>query len=79
MESPVERVIVFGLAMRAHFEGRHGGVLAVIRNAPDDGEPGAAISAVDEGIKVAAVGGVEHFAKAVIAGCNVWRDECVGW
>jgi hypothetical protein len=77
VKAPVRRVIIFPLAVRAHGEDAHGGVGPVVRDVGDDGEAGAAVGAVDEGIAVAAVGRVEKLPQAVWAGGYIRRDEQV--
>ena len=75
MEAAVERVVVFCLASRAHGKDLHGCLFAIIRDILHDGEAGAAVGAVDEGVAIAPVGRVEQFAKAVVAGRTIRRDE----
>ena len=65
VEAPVCRVVVLGLAGRAHCETRHRSLRAVVGNAAGDGEARAAVGAVQEGIAIAAVGWVEQLAKAI--------------
>src|ERR1035437_9041061 len=52
MEAAVGGVVVLGAALRAHGEGRHGGVRPVVRDVADDGVPRAAVGAVGEGVPV---------------------------
>ena len=75
MEAPVERVVVLGLAGRAHGKDLHGCFFAVIGDILHDGEARAAVGAVDEGIAVAAVGGIKQFAQTVITGSSIRRDK----
>ncbi len=78
VEAPVERIGVFGGAGGAHGEAVHGGHGAVIGQVADDGEARSAVGAVDEGVVVAPVCGVEELADAVRAGGDVGRDQrCV--
>ena len=56
----------------------HRGQRTVVRDAADDGEPRAAVGAVDERVAVAAVGRVEQLAQAVRAGRGVRRDAASG-
>jgi len=46
----VLQIIVFRPANRAHRKGRHGGSGPVIREIPDNGEPGTTVCAIDQGI-----------------------------
>ena len=55
VKAAVERIVVFGLAGRAHCELRHRGLRPVVGNAARDGEARAAVGAVEEGIAIAAV------------------------
>ena len=74
VEAAIGGVVVFGLAGGAHWETGHGGLGAVVGDAAGDGEAGAAVCAVEEGIAVASVGGVEQLAEAVGAGGGVGGD-----
>lgn len=67
-------VVVFGGAAGAHGEGFHGGAAAVVGGGFLDGEAGAAVCAVDEGVEVAGVLGVVEFVGAVVAGGDVGGD-----
>ncbi|MCK7527005.1 MAG: hypothetical protein MZV64_60070 [Ignavibacteriales bacterium] len=51
---------------------------AVVGDVLDDGEARSAVGAVDEGIAVAPVVGVEEFAQAVVADGDVGRDGLEG-
>ena len=64
-------VAVFGRTGRAHGKAGHGGVGPVVGQRLQDGEPGPAVGAVDEGVAVAAVGGVVHLPQAGRAGGQV--------
>ncbi len=75
VEAPVERIGVLGSAALAHGEGRHGGGGAVVGQVVDDGEARPAVRAVDEGIAVAAVVGVEELVHAVGAGGQLGRHQ----
>ena len=77
VKAPVERVVVLGLAGRAHPERGHGGQGAVIRNIGDDGKPGSAVGTVDERIAVTPVGRIEELPPAVVADGDVRGDEDV--
>ena len=56
----------------------HGRVRPVVRDGAHDREPGPAFRAVDERIAVAAIGGIEQLAQAVVAGRDFGRDQSVG-
>src|SRR5215469_2245082 len=71
----VGRIIVFGPARAAHFEGSHRGARAVVRNVADNGEPRTAIRTVDEGVAKTAVARIHHFAQALVADGHVRRNE----
>ncbi len=75
MEAAVGRVVVFTLALRAHLEGAHRGVGAVVRKLPQNREARAAIGAVDKGVKIAPVARVEQLRHASIASCQVGGHE----
>ena len=74
VKTAIERIVVFGLALWAHGEDGHGGLGPVVGDAASDGEAGAAVGAVEEGIAIAAVCRIQQFAKAVRAGGGVGRD-----
>ena len=75
MEAAVARVVVFGLALRAHRERLHRGVRAVVGQGFDDAETRAAVGAVGEWITMAAVLGIEDFAQAIRAGGDVRKHQ----
>jgi hypothetical protein len=75
VKAPVERIFVFRFASRAHREDPHGRLFTIIRDILHDGEAGAAVGAVDEGIAIAPIGRVEQFTKAVVTGRTIRRDE----
>ena len=77
MEAPVARVLVLGLAGRAHAELRHRRERSVVGDTADDREPRAAVGAVDEGIAKPAIAGVEELPQASLAGRRIGRDRCV--
>lgn len=66
VEPAVQWVEVLPLALPAHGEPGHRGGGPVVGDVPDDGEPRPAVGAVDEGMAVTPVGGVEQFGQAVI-------------
>ena len=78
MKAPVLGVLIFRPAPGAQAEDGHGGVEAVIGHLPDDGEPGAAVGAVGEGILVAPVAGVGDVGQAVVTGGHVRGDQGLG-
>ena len=67
--------MVFGGARLAHRERRHGRQRPVVGHVPDDGEPGAAVGAVDERVPEPPVGRIGELAQAVRAGRGVRRDQ----
>jgi len=75
METPVEGVLILGLAIRAHNEAAHGGVGPVVGQRLDDGETWTAVGAVGERIAIAAVARVEDFGQAVGAGGDVGQHQ----
>ena len=75
MKAPVLGIFIFRPALGAEVEHGHGGVGAVIGHRPDDGEPGAAVGAVGEGIPVAPVAGIIDVGQAVVAGGHVRGDQ----
>jgi len=75
VEAAVVRVVVFGLALRAHRERFHRSVRAVVRQGFDDAEARATVGAVGERITVAAVFWIEDFAQAIRAGGDVRQHQ----
>ena len=71
-------VFVFGVAGGAHPEPGHGGGGAVIGQATDDGKPGPAVGAVDEGVAVPPALWVLHLFQAGFAGGQVGGNQCGG-
>src|ERR1035438_1367432 len=74
MEAAIQRIVVFGLAGRAHCELHHGGLRPVVRDAACDREARAAVGAVGECVAIPTVRGVEKLAQAVRAGGGVGGD-----
>jgi hypothetical protein len=56
VETPVQRIIIFTLAVRTHGKLVHGSLGSIVRNIFDDGEPGAAVGTVYEWITIAPIG-----------------------
>ena len=75
MEPSINWALIFLAADRAHGEGNHGRLVAIIRNVLDDGESRATESAVDEGIAIPEVAGREKLRQARIAGGHIRRDQ----
>ena len=76
MEAPVQWVVVFPLAFRAHRELRHRGLRPVIGNSSCDGEARPAVGAIQKRIAVAPVPGVQQFTQAIRACCRVGWNPC---
>src|SRR5947199_146563 len=72
--SAIERVVILGLALRAHGEDRHRGLRPVVGNTAGDGEARAAVGAVDKRIAVTPVAGIEKFAQAIGTGGRIGRN-----
>jgi len=77
VEASVQRIFVFCLAGGAHGEDAHGGLVAIVGDVLDDREAGATVGAVDKGIMITSICGIKEFAKAVVAGGGIRRDERV--
>ena len=75
VEAAVGGILVFGAAGGAHRETPHRGAGAVVGQVLDDAVARAAVRAVDERIAVAAVGGIEQLAQAVVAGGEVGQHR----
>ena len=74
VKAAIERVVVFGLALGAHGKRSHRGLRPVVRDATRNGKARPAVGAVQKRITIAAVGGVEQFAKTIGAGGGVRGD-----
>jgi hypothetical protein len=70
--------MVFGGAVLAHIESSHGGLGPVVRNIFDYRKARAAISAIDERIKMATILGIMEFIQAIWAGADIWGDGLEG-
>jgi hypothetical protein len=77
MKAPVQRVIVFPLALRAHLKATHGGSGTVVRNILNDGEARAAISAVSKWVAVAPIVRREKLVLAFPTGSDIRGDQLV--
>src|SRR5205807_7633377 len=77
VEAAVQGIVVFCLAGGAHGEDAHGGLVAIVGDILDDCEAGATVGAVDKGIMITSICGIEEFSKAVVAGGGIRRDERV--
>jgi len=69
MKAAVSGVMVFRGAIGAEPKASHAGVGTVIRDGFDDGEARTAVGAIDEGVTVAPIGGVEELPPAI------WADS----
>ena len=74
MKPAVGGIFVFFPTGSAHGEVPHGGVGSIIREGFEDGESRAAMGAVGEGVKVAAVSGIKDLLQTSRAGCQVGED-----
>ena len=70
-------VVVFPLAVGTHGEAPHGGERTVVGHVFDDGEAGAAVGAVEEGVAVSPVARIEQLLPAVLTETDVRGDEGV--
>ncbi len=74
VKAPIQRIVVFRLARRAHGELRHRGLRPVIGNPPRNREARPAIGAVQKRIAIPAVRRIEQLAQAIRAGRRVGRN-----
>jgi hypothetical protein len=79
VKPPIRRCFIFGAALAAQSELTHGGVPAVIGEALDNAEPGAAVGAVGEGIEIPSVAWIQHFRKTLGTGSNVRLHHGAFW
>ena len=75
VKTPVEWVGILRGALGAHGKTIHRRGRSVIRQRSDDGKARAAVSAVDKGVVIASVGGIEQLAQTIVAGGDIGRDE----
>ena len=75
METPACWIVILGLAGGAHPECGHGGPVPVIRNVADDGVTRATVGAIGEGVAKPGVFRVGEITAAIVAGCEVWRNQ----
>ena len=75
VKTPVEWVGILRGTLRTHGKTIHRRGRSVIRQRPDDGKARSAVSAVDKGVVIASVGGIEQLAQAIVAGGDIGRDE----
>jgi hypothetical protein len=69
--TPIQRILIFGVAPFAHGELLHGCFCTIIGYVLDDGETGAAIGAVGEGIAMASVRGVHDLLQTGTTGADI--------
>ena len=75
VKTPVEWVGILRGALGTHGKTIHRRGRSVIRQRSDDGKARAAVSAVDKGVVIASVGGIEQLAQTIVAGGDIGRDE----
>ena len=75
MKTPIRRVLILPLTIRAHRKLRHRRPRPVIRHAADDGIPRTAIRAVDERIPVPAVRRRQKLAPAILTNRQIRRNQ----
>ena len=75
VKATVEWIGILCGAGGAHGKAIHRGGRSVIGQRPDDGKARPAVGAVDKGVVIASVGGVEQLAQAIVTGSDIGRDE----
>src|SRR5215204_2584892 len=75
VEASVGGILVLAAAVGAHGKARHRSRGPVVRDHAGDGEARAAVRAVGERVTVTPVRGVQKVGQAIVAGCDVRRDE----
>ena len=75
VKATVEWIGILCGAGGAHGETVHRCGRSVIRQRSDDGKAWAAVGAVDKGVVIASVGGIEQLAQTIVAGGDIGRDE----
>ena len=75
VKTPVEWVGILRGTLGTHGKTIHRRGRSVIRQRSDDGKAWAAVSAVDKGVVIASVGGIEQLAQTIVTGSDIGRDE----
>src|SRR5450631_4370237 len=75
VKAAIKRVVVLGLAARAHREHRHRCARAVVGDAAHNSEARSAICAIDEWVAIAAIRRIKQLAQAIGANRDVRRDQ----
>ena len=76
VKTPVERIGILRGTLGAHGKTVHRGSRSIVRQRADDGKARSAVSAVDKGVVIASVGGIEQLAQAIVTGGDIGRDKC---
>ena len=74
VKAAIHGIMVLGLTLGAHLKRRHGGQRSIIGAILNDGEAGAAVGTVGEGVAVSTVLRVVNFANTGGAGGGVGGD-----
>jgi hypothetical protein len=75
MISTIHGIVIFSPTGITHREARHRSFRSIIRHTLDQGEPRAAVRAIDEGIAVPSVARIQELSKTVIACCEIGGAE----
>lgn len=75
VKPPIERVGILCGAGGARRKAIHRGCRSVIGQRANDGKARPAVGAVDKGVVIASVGGVEQFTQTVVTGGDIGGDE----
>jgi hypothetical protein len=75
VEAPVGWALVLHPAGGAHRETHHGRALPVVRGARDDRQPRPAVGAIEKGVQIPPVSGIEQFGEALLAGRDIGCDK----
>jgi hypothetical protein len=75
MISPMFDILVFPPALGAHVEGPHGRHGTIVRHVGDDGKARAAIGAIDKGVPMAPIAGIQQLPLTTLAEADVWGNQ----
>ena len=74
MKPSVHRIVIFALAGRAQREAVHRCVATVVRDLLNNGVSWTTVGAIDEGVTVTSIRGVEQFSQTIFASRQINRD-----
>src|SRR6266851_769216 len=77
VKAPIEWVVIFQLAGRAHREVPHGRLMTIIGHILNDRKTRSAVGTIDKRVSIAPISRIEQFTQTIVASGTIRRDECV--